>query len=121
MTHKPETVEALLQALADGRGLVSICREEGMPARSTVYRWLEEDLAFRDRYARARETQADTLFDEIVEIADAEPDVNRARLRVDARKWVAGKLKPKVYGERLDVAHSGGITVNLLDHYSDPE
>jgi len=86
-----------------------------MPDKSTVLRWLgdEENLEFRDRYARAREMQADVLFDEVLEIADdtsgdwSEDDdgrrifdhehVQRSRLRVDARKWAAGKLAPKRY------------------------
>ena len=37
--------------------------------------------------------------------------MNAARLRVDARKWVAAKLKPKVYGDRVEAAISGAVTV----------
>lgn len=66
-------------------------------------------------YVRAREDQADTLADQIVAIADEQaevikedgsafdPDVQRDRLRVEARKWVAAKLKPKKYGEKLEL------------------
>ncbi len=79
-------------------------------------------------YVRAREDQADTLADEIVAIADDgsndtyEKDgvvltnqdvVARSRLRVDARKWVAAKLKPKKYGDKVDVEHSGGLIVKI--------
>ncbi len=53
------------------------------------------------QYARAREEQADFYADEIVTIADTEPDAATARVRVDARKWVASKLKPKRYGDKL--------------------
>jgi hypothetical protein len=94
-----------------------------MPGVSTVYRWLSDKPEFRDMYARAREDQADTLADQIVEIADqkegdygvdgdgvlvANTDhIQRAKLRVDARKWVAAKLKPKKYGDKLSTEHSG--------------
>jgi len=56
----------------------------------------------RQQYARAKEKAADKLADEIVEIADnATPqDAHVARLKVDARKWVAAKLLPKKYGDR---------------------
>jgi hypothetical protein len=70
-------------------------------------------------YARARENGADTLAEETVSIADEVKDaghmdsarVNAARLRVDARKWVASKLKPKTYADRLETVQSGSLTV----------
>lgn len=109
--------------LAAGDPLVRICRDEDKPHVSTVYRWLIANETFRDMYARAREDQADTLADEIVAIAD-EPMVGKKtttkangdtevvegdmiehrRLRVDARKWTAAKLKPRKYGEKLELA-----------------
>jgi len=100
-----------------------------MPAVGSVCRWLAENDGFREQYARAREAQADTLADEILDIADdgtndwmAREDgsleyngdhIQRSRLRVDARKWIASKLKPKVYGERQqsDVNLSGQLDV----------
>ncbi|MBU2052465.1 hypothetical protein KKH13_04650, partial [Patescibacteria group bacterium] len=63
---------------------------------------------FFKRYARARDEQADTLADEITYIADTEPDANKARVRVDARKWVAAKLKPKKYGDHQSLAVTDG-------------
>ncbi|MHB1326877.1 MAG: terminase small subunit-like protein [Gemmatimonadales bacterium] len=114
--------------LASGEPLVRICKSEEMPHVSTVYRWIAANEAFRDMYARAREDQADTLADEIVAIADDgsndtyEKDgveftnqdvVARSKLRVDARKWVAAKLKPKKYGDKVDHEHGGNLTVRL--------
>ena len=40
--------------------------------------------------------------------------MNAARLRVDARKWVAAKLKPKVYGDRVEAALSGIVKVQHM-------
>lgn len=76
---------------------------EGMPSFSTIKAWLAQDSEFSAQYARAREGQADTLADELVEIADEEPDPQRARVRIDARKWYASKLQPKKYGDKLDM------------------
>lgn len=102
-----------------------ICAGDSMPGATTVYRWLGENEVFREQYARAREDQADTLADEIIDIADEQaevtkedgttydPDVGRDKLRVDARKWVAAKLKPKKYGDKVDVAHSGDMRVTI--------
>src|SRR5215472_1478899 len=59
--------------------------------------------AILERYARAREAQADKYFQEIIEIADAAtPEtVNVARLRVDSRKFTVARLAPKKYGDHI--------------------
>lgn len=109
--------------LAQGEPLTKICKEEDKPHVSTVYRWIAALPDFRDMYTRAREDQADTLADEIIAISDDSANdtyeneegktltnqevVARARLRVDARKWVAAKLKPKKYGDKLTSEVSG--------------
>lgn len=110
-----------------------------MPAISTVFRWLRLEEGFSDQYARAKEEQADTLADEIVEIADEREGkaitadgaevavvfdstaVARNRLRVDARKWVAAKLKPKKYGEKQAIEHSGTVRHTTATELSDDE
>ena len=96
-----------------------------MPAQSTVYLWLQRFPEFSEQYTRAREEQADTQFDMIVDIADETPEIvpvydkdgNQVdikldsayiqwqRQRIEARKWAAMKLKPKKYGDRI--THSG--------------
>jgi hypothetical protein len=117
--YSDEIADAICLRIADGESLRSICQDKAMPDRSTFFRWLAQKREFRDQYARAREAQADLLFDEILEIADnADGDVvvvkqedgstvtrvnhanvHRAKLKVDARKWIAAKLKPKKYGD----------------------
>lgn len=146
MTGRPseysQTVaEAITERIADGESLRSICSDEAMPAKSTVFKWLSQQKAFADQYARAREEQAETLASEIVAIADEECTTVRAdkhssrdddgdgntevvfdatavarnRLRVDARKWVAAKLKPKVYGEKVE--HSGAVGIMTHEEF----
>ena len=111
--------------IAEGESLREIVRSEGMPERATVYDWLLRRPDFADQYTRAREEQADTLADEIIAIADEQPEIipvvdkrtgeliehklDNAFLqwqknRIDARKWTAMKLKPKKYGERVALA-----------------
>lgn len=125
--------------LASGESLVKICRDEGMPGLRTIYNWLGKSDEFRHMYARAREDQADTLADEILDIADEDPAtvldagedgglrvdgalIQHQRLRVDARKWVASKLKPRKYGDSSAISLSNpdgtgilsGITVSFI-------
>ncbi|MBA4220177.1 MAG: terminase small subunit protein [Methylobacterium sp.] len=120
--------DLICERIADGHSLRSICADEGMPATSTVFKWLNENKPFSDQYARAREAQADALFDEILEIADDGTNdwmerkndegenigwrengeaLRRSALRVEARKWMAGKLQPKKYSDKHQVELSG--------------
>ena len=105
----------------DGGSVTGFCREhpEG-PQKSVWYQWLRADAIFADEYTQAREISADTLADDCIAIADEVKNagqmdsarVNAARLRVDARKWVASKLKPKVYADRIETVTSGHLTVS---------
>lgn len=103
----------ICEHIALGKSLRSFCRIEGNPAVGSVYRWLSEYPEFRDHYARAREDQADSYADEIIDIADEEEDPVKARVRIDARKWVSSKLKPKKYGDRVQLAGEQG---NPIQH-----
>ena len=105
--YTPERGEAILARLAVGDTLRAICRGEDAPGLTTVYRWLEADADFRERYARAREIQAHTWADEVVDAArTAGDDANAARVLVDALKWRASKGSPKYYGDKVALEHS---------------
>ena len=125
-TFSDEVAAEICARLAEGNSLRSICRDDDMPGLSTVFQWLKAQDGFADQYARAREAQADSLFDEILEIADdARNDwmerggdddagwlangehIQRSKLRIDARKWMAGKLRPKVYGDKSVIEGPG--------------
>ena len=109
-----EMAATICGRLANGEALSAMCREEDMPGLSTVYQWRAKHPEFAEMYARAREDQADTLADELVAVADDETiPADSRRIRVDARKWAASKLKPRAYGDRLDMNHSGGVSVTL--------
>lgn len=101
-----EIEDEIFRRIAEGESLRSICEDDWLPSARTVYKRLSEDPAFAQHYTRAREDQADRIFDEVQEIADAAaPDtVAVARLQIDTRKWRAGKLRPKVYGDKLELA-----------------
>lgn len=118
MVWTPDKMEAaqreICEKIASGRSLKSILdNDENLPSRDTVYKWMFSDEAFSDNYVRAREAQADFHADEVIDIADNEADPNKARVRIDARKWVAGKMRPKVYGDRLQL--DGDMNVRLTD------
>lgn len=95
----------IFDRIAKGEAIRNICTDDWLPSWATVNKRLAEDEVFAARYARSREEQADAIFDEVQAIADqATPEnVSVARLQVDVRKWRAGKLRPKVYGDKFQV------------------
>ena len=106
--YSEEVADLICERLACGESLKRICSDEGMPAQSSVFKWLGENPSFSEKYVRAREAQAEALADEIVDIADGgSADPQRDRLRVEARKWIASKLKPKKYGDKQSFEMSG--------------
>ena len=97
-----------------------------MPCVATIFNWMRVHQEFLEQYARAKEAQADALAEELLDIADDGSNdwmevhdrdntgwkangeaIQRSRLRVDTRKWIASKLKPKKYGDKLTQEHSG--------------
>lgn len=130
MPFNQEVADYLCERIAtSSRGLKAICDEdEKLPSVSTILKWLNNSDDFKLQYAHARELQADYLADEILEISDdASKDlqriddfgnpienkefVSRSRLKIDARKWIASKLRPKKYGDKLEL--DGGINTTL--------
>ncbi|MCB4861124.1 hypothetical protein K7W03_16150 [Sphingobium sp. PNB] len=100
--------------IMEGETVRAICARDGMPCKATVMNWLARDPEFRAGYAVAKALYAETLAEEVIEISDdgtadwvagedgKELDhehVQRARLRVDSRKWLAARLSPKRYGD----------------------
>ena len=99
-TYSEQIVEKICNLIANGHALHQITEMEGMSGKTAVYTWLEKYPTFAERYARAREKQADLFAAQIVTIADTATDANIARLQMDARKWAASKMAPKKYGDR---------------------
>lgn len=113
------------------RGLVHICKEEGMPSRITVHQWILDNPEFSNKYARAREDQAEFLAEEMLSIADDSSGdldriddfgnrienkefINRSKLKVETRKWIASKLKPKSFGDKVQTEHSGSVAITPI-------
>lgn len=91
------------ELIGSGLTLKEVCELPGMPSRTTTYKWLGQHDEFANIYARAREERADMVADEVIAIADTEPDPAKARVRIDARKWWAAKVNPKKYADKGEV------------------
>lgn len=129
-----EIADEICERLSEGESLRRICMSEHIPERRTVFSWLLNDKykEFHHQYTRARELQAENFADEMSDIADDGSNdymetidgetgailgyklngehINRSRLRIDTRKWIASKLKPKKYGDKIEVENTGSIS-----------
>lgn len=116
--YPQETRTTILEQIAEGKSLREVCRQDGMPGFRTVMEWLDAEEDFRTKYARAREAQADVLFDGMATIedkvatGDLKPDA--ARVILDSQRWRAEKLKPKAYGAKVDVNHRGNVGLEVV-------
>lgn len=133
MTGRPSIYSQALsdeicEMISDGMSIREICRKDGMPGKTTIMRWLQENNTFRDQYAQAKEIGIEAIADDILDIADNGMNdwmerrgtegenvgwqingeaVRRSQIRIDARKWVLSKLAPKKYGDKISQEISG--------------
>jgi hypothetical protein len=126
--YTQELADKICGELAQGKSLRTVCKAESMPCVATVFSWMRKYPQFMKQYEISKAESADYLAEDTLDIADDgsndwmatnDPEnpgyrvngeaIARSRLRVDTRKWIASKLKPKKYGEKLDIAHSGSI------------
>ena len=111
----------------------TICLADEFPEARTIYRWLRQYEEFRHQYAHAKAEAAEAFNEDILDIADDgsndwievrnkkgdieivldKEHVMRSRLRIDTRKWLMEKLKPKKYG-------LNPIGVQMMDKNGDP-
>lgn len=107
--YSEELEDRMLEEIASGRSVISLCREEDWtPNADTWYRWMYKIDGLSDRYTRAKAISSEYHADQILAIADEADNQSFqvARLQIDARKWVASKLVPNKYGEKSQIDHT---------------
>jgi hypothetical protein len=116
--YTDEEADAICVWVAAGGSLKAYCRDHGR-SMGTVYRWMRETTGFQARYAQAHEDRADSLTDEMMDIADGAAvdasieGVAAAKLRVETRKWIASKLRPTRWGDKQTVEHVGAVQIRI--------
>lgn len=126
-TYTQKIADEICEHLAIGESIRTVCKPKHMPAISTFFKWLREHEDFSKQYAHAKQEAADAMAEDILDIADDGTNdwvererkdgstyvaldheaIQRSKLRVDTRKFLMAKMKPKVYGDKLDVTSGG--------------
>jgi hypothetical protein len=136
--YTEDLADLICERLAIGESMRSIARDEDMPAMSTLFKWLRVHPSFTEQYERAKVESADAMSEDCIDIADNidgqtvmvdgvplvvegemvkvvdSVSVQHAKLKVDTRKWLMSKMKPKKYGERTTTEHTGSLKVSDL-------
>lgn len=125
--YNQELADRICAELAQGYSLRTVCAADDMPSVKTIFNWFRTYPDFLQQYTRAKEESADAMADEVIDIADDGSNdwmvkhgkddqeywqlngehVQRSRLRIETRKWLMAKMKPKKYGEKLDMTSDG--------------
>lgn len=125
-TYTQELADKICEELALGKSMRTVTEPEDMPAMSSVFKWLRENKQFSEQYEIAKQESADAMAEELLYISDtpvmgeiktikANGDIEikqdemlgHRRLQVDSRKWLMSKMKPKKYGDKIDVTSGG--------------
>lgn len=120
--YSQELADRICAELSEGKSMRTVCKDESMPCLSTVFKWIRENEIFLQQYVRAKENSADAqhemlndIGDEAIEevrISTLDPKaknalVNAYKLKADNLKWSMSKMKPKKYGDKLDLTTKG--------------
>ena len=126
LTKAPEPLASeVITWLAQGKTLTAFSSRQGKPDRVTVFRWIQADPEFAQRYREAREAGLEAMFEQCGEIADIEPEtpVQAAwrRYQIDTKLKILRMANPAKYGEKVAVDHGGGIVLNVITGVPDGE
>ena len=137
-SYTMEVADRICAELASGISLRTVCKADDMPSAQTVFSWMRAYPEFLEQYTRAKEESADSLIEESLDIADDGTNdwmekhdsngecigyqlngehVQRSKLRIETRKWMASKLKPKKYGDKIDLNHGGELRYHFAMNY----
>ena len=118
--YSGKIADKICAEIAIGRSLRSICEDDDMPDLTTVYEWLRVQDGFSQQYAVATDERTETQQEMLIEMGDkaiehaeeADPKAANAvvsayKLKADNLKWSMSKMKPKKYGDKLDLTSDG--------------
>lgn len=126
--YTQELADKICEQLAVGYSLRTVSKDAELPSVETIFKWLRTNPEFLEQYARAKQEAADAMAEDILDISDDATNdwmednydkgktpgyalngenIQRSKLRVDTRKFLMAKMKPKIYGDKIDMTTNG--------------
>lgn len=118
--YTQDLADKICEYIGNGSSMRSICLLESMPEMQTIWRWLREKPSFSEQYNKATVERAEAHNESLLDFGDAaielaqevDPKASGAvvqayKLKADNLKWSMSKMKPKKYGDKLDVTTGG--------------
>jgi hypothetical protein len=101
----PALADMIVERVANGETLMTICRDRDYPLPATFLRWVGQDPTLGEQFAEAQALRSELMMDDILHVAD-DMDSKRGRNRLDARKFHAERMLPGKYGPRAYVTNA---------------
>jgi hypothetical protein len=124
--YSAKTFARLCERMAAGRSLSDVCRDPGMPHRSSVYAWIRNDPALEQQFREANDLRIEKLVDETIDLPDHALDgcasvspadrIAHVKLQTQNRQWLAGRAARGKYGSTsTEGSGSGTVTFRLIN------
>lgn len=123
-SYTPELADRLCELISQGNSLNKICKSDEFPCIATIFNWLGSNDVFLDKYTRAKEQSSEAMNEELMLLGDeairlaqtvnekaSTAVVQAVKLKADNMKWMMSKMKPKKYGDKVDMT-SGGKAIS---------
>ncbi len=107
----------LMEIIADmavGSSLTQACKSRGYNT-TTIWGRIQKSSKLYECYLRARDQRSDVLFERMEdleqEVMDGKIHPKAYRAVAETMKWRLGRMKPRVYGDKHMVEHSGQVNI----------
>lgn len=138
--YNQELADRFCELISNGNSLRTACTDSDMPAPATIFKWMREHEDFLKQYEKATQERTEAMAEELLDIVDDGSNdymmrtgkdgseswqlngenIQRSRLRADTRKWLMAKMKPKKYGDKIDMT-TNGENINKAKELTDEE
>jgi hypothetical protein len=123
VAYTERKAEEVLRRMSEGESIRQIARDQKLPCLETIMRWAVGKSGasddFPERYQVAMEIRGEVSADKIrqiiTDLENGKIDAHAARVIIDAEKWIASKLHPRLYGDRREHSHVHRIETSISD------
>lgn len=119
MSAEPEElITELTDCVAQGESLHAWCKRKDM-AYNTVNDWINRVPARKEQYERARIARAEWHVSDIesmmTEVRRGDLDPSAARVIAENKRWLASRMDPHLWGEKVQVEANVNIHQKYLE------